>query len=278
MRKLASTTFLAIVAGTMLVSLQPSLGSQENSDESVTSPHVEVRRIPEDGTQQHGTLLEEYTVLIEDGEEFKHGRYRRWLENPYVLVAERWYYKGKAHGPQFLAQNSFGVVKNREGDAISDPQYRREFFCVDGRLHGTDRSYYANGQVSAEKEYRFGEHLWSKAWWPSGGQQFSWDNVGDGYRRTWYESGQIKSESQLKEGRYVGRSRDWYSSGQLWIEQYHNEEGLRHGPYVSWHENGQKAEEGSYHRIEKIGEWKYWDDEGKLIRTEDHGEPDPERK
>lgn len=268
---LRTHVMIPLVLCLMLVSVPVLVATQDPPDIGTApeAPRLELRRIPEDGSEEYGTLIEEYTVLIEDDNEYRHGHYRRWSKDPYILVDDLWYYRGKLHGPQLTAPKEYHIEDN---DNPPRRQYRREFACLDGRLHGTDRSYYANDRVSDAKEYRFGELLWSKAWWPDGTQQFSSEVEGEGYRRTWYPSGQLMLESQHKDGRNVGRSRYWYANGQIKTEQ-HYEEGLLQGPYTEWYESGQKSWEGAYHRHEKTGVWKHWDEEGKLIRTEDHGKP-----
>lgn len=52
------------------------------------------------------------------------------------------------------------------------------------------------------------------------------------------------------------------------IATYDN--GIVTGGFQKFYDNGKLMEEGTYDRMKKIGEWKYYDEEGKLDKTENH--------
>ena len=84
-------------------------------------------------------------------------------------------------------------------------------------------SYYENGQIREEGNYKDGkEH---------------------GKYTSWYENGQIMVESNLKDGKIDGKRTVWYENGQKAYE-WNFKDGDVVGKYIEWYENGQIKEEG----------------------------------
>jgi antitoxin component YwqK of YwqJK toxin-antitoxin module len=93
------------------------------------------------------------------------------------------------------------------------------------RAHNVGCTWYNNGQLSAEYNYKEGKR--------------------DGISCGWYPSGQLLSECNYKEGKRDGICREWYASGQLEFERNYKE-GKRDGIRRRWYANGQLLSECNY--------------------------------
>lgn len=202
--------------------------------------NLELRRVPSDGTQNRRTLLEEYTVIIdESGKELLHGRYRRWIPVPYMLIEDSWFAYGKKHGKSWR-------IKHPDTLLTSGSQYKyeeREY--VSGRQHGYQTVYRQDGGIIM-REYRLNNKLEGPMIW-------------------YHDNGMPSSYWPYKNNKIVGKRRFYYKSGALASETpYEND--YRSGWGKSWHENGRLSSEGNFVDGYPHGEWKYWDDEGNLTK------------
>jgi len=183
-------------------------------------------------------------------EDIRHGLTVRYYDDG-TISSESWYSMNIHHGP------------SREW--YRSGQLKRELSSVEGRAHGLERIWYDGGQLRMERPYLGGRVTGTFKEWNEKGQQvesteYKWGKR-TGLHTAWHENGNTRET-----GEYVGdlKSRRW----------------------TYWHENGQKQSEGEYQLFRplgqddvdsrKVGEWKFWDEEGKLIRTVDHGEPEPD--
>lgn len=89
-----------------------------------------------------------------------------------------------------------------------------------------------------------------------------------------YTTGKLESEGNYLANRKNGIWKHYYKNGNL-KELGSYEGGLKKGIWEEYHENGQLKEKGVYiyinhlnHKIEKRGDWKIYDTNGKLIKTE----------
>jgi len=83
---------------------------------------------------------------------------------------------------------------------------------------GLVKSWYPNGQLEYEFNYKEGKR--------------------DGLQKGWFESGQLKREVNYKDGKEDGLKKGWYENGQLWYET-NFKDGKRDGLTKSWDEDGQ---------------------------------------
>jgi len=241
----------ALLTGCVLLVLMLAVSAgnaQDSSLKPVFDPWPKVEQREEHVPAKN--LWLKYTVRVSDG--VKHGKWTSYREDG-TRAVECWYYDGHKHGPYRMFHEDGSVY--------------HEFEIVDGKKHGPETM-----------------------WWDNGNKRFEGENL-DGYKvgtwKEWYESGQLKSQEHYEEGVLAGPHGDakyWWESGKPKAAgRYFGS--LKDGKWICWHENGQKESEGEYQSSgrtpgedKKVGEWKYWDEEGKLIRTEDHGKPDPNDK
>jgi len=86
-----------------------------------------------------------------------------------------------------------------------------------------------------------------------------------------YPNGNYETWQTYIEGRGQGTWINYYENGHLKEVGNYNENRVE-GPIKKYHPNGQLAAEGNYRdwRI-MIGEWKYYNSNGQLIKTENYG-------
>jgi len=90
----------------------------------------------------------------------------------------------------------------------------------------------------------------------------------DGVEEIFYPNGKTKTIGEYKDGKRTGEWLAWYENGVPW-SQAHFENGLKNGESIVYYPNGQKRYIGYYNNDEKTGVWKFFDEQGKLIKTED---------
>lgn len=109
-----------------------------------------------------------------------------------------------------------------------------------------------------------------------------------------YPSGAKRMQRSVVEGRAEGLWIEWYESGiprymATWrdgkgegVWTYYHENGMVReratvvgdaytGPVEGWHATGAKAMEGYYQDWQRKGTWRFWSEDGTLLRTEWHG-------
>ena len=152
------------------------------------------------------------------------------------------------------------------------------------------RDYYANGELKEEYSMRKGEFIGKyKALYSNGKPQaigeFSEGQM-DGIWQYFYQNGKRQSIQKYSDGKVVninywdengsqlviegtGIAKMYYPSGQIQsIMSYRN--CVFDGKCETWFSNGIKATETFYERGKPIGEWKYWNEYGELIKTENY--------
>jgi len=87
----------------------------------------------------------------------------------------------------------------------------------DGRRHGQERSYYADGTLRSLRVYTHGVKVGvHRGWWPNGQRQFERrfsDGRSEGVSRSWYASGQMLEEHRYAGGQEAGPQRLWFEDG-----------------------------------------------------------------
>jgi antitoxin component YwqK of YwqJK toxin-antitoxin module len=93
--------------------------------------------------------------------------------------------------------------------------------------HGLWRSWYSNGQLQCEGNYRYGRESGSFTWWHANGTQAVEgrfvDGRPDGDWKWWHGNGQKAAEVAFNRGAVVGHWRHWASNGQI-VERRPKEE------------------------------------------------------
>ncbi|WP_375037515.1 toxin-antitoxin system YwqK family antitoxin [Acinetobacter sp. RW6] len=156
------------------------------------------------------------------------------------FLVQDFYITGKKQtDPYILTDGKLDYVYNEQADTS---YYSRE---------GSRVVWYESGDKAAETEYQ--EHKENGLW------------------RVWYENGNLKEETNYKAGKINGITKTWNEDGQLTGEcSYKN--GLEDGRcYEKYTMNPQAfIYDGTYKKGVKVGEWKEWDEDGKLVKVENH--------
>lgn len=87
-----------------------------------------------------------------------------------------------------------------------------------------------------------------------------------------YPNGNYETWQEFEEGLGQGTWINYYENGH-YKEIGHYEKNRVEGPIKKYHSNGQLASEGTYKdwRI-WVGKWKFYDEKGQLIKTENYGQ------
>lgn len=163
----------------------------------------------------------------------------------------------------FYANKPFnGVVLYPYGTS----HYSQIINVLDGKAHGLYLQFHKNGEPKELTNYEFGKR--------------------DGVSYKWYDNGQLQVKSFYEQGRLIDTVYQWHKNGQLksWsIEhprrtytlEYHMfyETGQKRCEITQetqkrWHSNGQLSFKGGIVNNKSHGKLKYYNEEGKLIKTE----------
>lgn len=142
-----------------------------------------------------------------------------------------------------------------------------EGFIERGKKNGKFKTWYTNGQLSADWEVV--------------------DNLGHGVVNCWYENGQLKSTVRVNMDLQEGPFRQWWDDGKLHAEgefvkgkqsgvwkywkqdgrlvQRTYKDGIMHGPTIEVIEGGVKVS-GQYANAKEQGKWTWADSLGRLTR------------
>ncbi len=86
-----------------------------------------------------------------------------------------------------------------------------------------------------------------------------------------YEDGSKRYQGEFLEGKRNGYWVYWYEDGTKWSEGYFKDD-LRDGYGTTWHSNGQKHFEGSYAAGVRVGIWKFYTEEGEMVKEMNYEE------
>lgn len=148
----------------------------------------------------------------------------------------------------------------------SNGTLKEEYSMRNGKFVGKHKALYENGKPQAIGQYKNG--LMSDVW-----QYF-------------YPNGSIQSIQKYEEGKVVSLDY-WDTDGRQVIKdgtgvvKLYNPSGkvesimsyknnVYHGKCETWFPNGTKASESFYENGKPVGIWKYWDEYGVLIKTEEY--------
>ena len=87
----------------------------------------------------------------------------------------------------------------------------------------------------------------------------------------YYESGQVKMEGGMKDGKMEGEWTSYFPDGRVQSHGFF-ENGERTGAAQVFYANGNKYEEGYYKNGKHCGKWKFYDEQGTLLKEVDFGE------
>ena len=87
------------------------------------------------------------------------------------------------------------------------------------------------------------------------------------------DSGWIEAIEQMRNGISLFESQ-YYSNGQQTGDCPREKDGMLTGPAVYYYRDGKISCTGTWEKWGQVGEWKYYDENGKLTKTEMKGQPD----
>ncbi len=148
----------------------------------------------------------------------------------------------------------------------SNGKLKEEYHLLNGKFDGKTKAYYENGKIQAKGQYKNGQMT--------------------GIWYYFYDNGFIQSIQEFKNGILVSLD-FWDIKGNQLVKNgtgvvsYYNPDGqigsvmsyknnVFHGKCETWYLNGVKATELYYEYGKPIGIWKYWDENGSLVKTEDY--------
>jgi len=175
----------------------------------------------------------------------------------------------------------------------------REIDFKGGVIDGYDRSYNAQGKVTAEQKYLDGRRYVVKGdtyistkkksegtflyprmkivslddFWKAELANFGAEEgepVRHGEYKSWHVNGQLRTQGEYEFGKPIGEFTWWHANGQVAIRGSFVD-GLHHGRWQWWHPNGMRSAKGQYRHGARIGQWMQWDDDGQLVDAKDHG-------
>ena len=139
---------------------------------------------------------------------------------------------------------------------------RYEWHYKDGKRDGISRGWYKDGSKKS---------LWR---WKAGKRHGKWTD--------WFPDGKKRAEGEWIEGKRIGVVFTWWdNSGHLrkevdwdnggYVKNYWSRESVQiikdgNGRYEKWNEDLLEVE-GNYKNGKKDGLWRYYDDDGEVIRT-----------
>ena len=92
--------------------------------------------------------------------------------------------------------------------------------------------------------------------------------VPGGAHQEYHPNGQLKIDGQYdKNSQRTGLWISYYENGEKWSESYYVE-GVQDGHSLTFFPNGQVRFVGEYKAGERIGEWRFYDESGELVKTE----------
>ncbi len=133
------------------------------------------------------------------------------------------------------------ILNSANGNIVLETTYK------EGLPNGIETAYFNNGNKRSESMMKNGKY--------------------NGKVKHFYESGKLKSSETYKNDYKFGPARYYYENGQISREGIYSD-CKEIGIWIEYYENGVKKSEGHFEEAQKVGVWKYWDSEGKLLRTE----------
>lgn len=185
------------------------------------------------------------------------------------------------------------VVARRNGQVVLRAQMR------DGRKHGVQEQFYADGKLQRREKVAWDEkdgarYIGDSEGWCENGERSSltehdrkgkirlekrwdcetgklvaeakFDDAGkpDGEARTWTPEGKLIEQVAWKAGVRNGDKKLWTPEGTL-VEHARYREGEKHGVQEAWHANGKQASRGEYADGRPIGRHEAWAEDGRLL-------------
>ncbi|MCR6578946.1 toxin-antitoxin system YwqK family antitoxin [Campylobacter insulaenigrae] len=125
------------------------------------------------------------------------------------------------------------------------------------RIHGVKRTFFSNGQLQSEEEYKDGKKEgFVKQYFENGQLQLeaqTKNNQYDGQFKSYYDDGKIEVEGTYKNGKYIGAYKLYASNGNIVSEQNYNKDGKKDGIFKEYSPDGALMSEEEYKNDLKNG-------------------------
>jgi hypothetical protein len=135
------------------------------------------------------------------------------------------------------------------------------------KKNGLQKSYYENGQIKLEENWKDDKKDGLQKSYYENGQiklEENWkDHKKDGLQKSYYENGQLEEESTYKNDKEIGLVKSYYQNGQLALEGNVKNDKYD-GSFKSYYENGQLKSEGNMNKGEESGIWKEYNEDGEV--------------
>ena len=96
------------------------------------------------------------------------------------------------------------------------------------------------------------------------------DDKGELIRETtWYPHKKLQMTGEYKDGKRDGKWMYYYENGNIWSEGYFKN-GKSEGKRVTHYETGRVFYEGYYEQERRVGVWKFYDENGKFLKSVDY--------
>ena len=130
------------------------------------------------------------------------------------------------------------------------------------------KSWYTNGQLSAQWMEKYGkEHGHIVCWYENGQKQKEGDweeGLEMGLHIEWHENGQKSQEGIYRDGKKDSVWTYWFENGKTEIRETYKLDTLN-GPTITWYPNGNRKQELHYENGIQQGEYKKWDSTNALL-------------
>lgn len=167
---------------------------------------------------------------------------------------------------RLLNNKKHGVF--RTYDEFNNISKIQEFY--NGLPDGVCLQFASNGALNSEENYKYGKLSGKTVVYRFGGIKKLIENYSDGKltgtRTVFYDNGFKQEEANYKAGLRDGITR-WYNQSEIITIEYNYREGKLHGPARTNYYSGSLESEGAYENDLETGEWKYFDADGKHIRS-----------
>jgi antitoxin component YwqK of YwqJK toxin-antitoxin module len=168
----------------------------------------------------------------------------------------------------FREYERLNTEKIKEEETETEEEVEEEISYKNDTKDGPWKSYYENGQLKEEGNYKDGKnyHGQYKEYHENGQLKHDGkykDGIQEGICKLYYENGQMELETNFKDGEHNGQYKEYHENGQLKYERNYKD-GEDYGQYKEYHENGQLKYEGDFKDGLQDGVWKLYHENGQL--------------
>jgi len=167
----------------------------------------------------------------------------------------------------YLNRTKNGKLDGSQKTYYGNGQIEIEENFKDGIREGETTEYHRNGSVSRIEYYKNGKKEGNQESYFTNGElyreEYYKNGKQEGVQRKYYENGITEFESYYKNGQHDGIQKSYYNNGQLENEENYKD-GIRDGVSKKYLENGKPSIEENFKNGKRDGIQKYYDNSGNL--------------